>query len=220
MKVWEVLGFEPKNEKLYVEAFTHKSYVNEHGGNSYERLEFMGDSVLQLLTTEFLYNFHPDKQEGELTAIRQLAVRTETLAKYAIQLKLYEFILAGKGEKDIMRDNLLSDIYESLLGALYMDGQHEVIMAILSNTIFKSIEDNEFEDDLKNYKSEFQELIQADDKRSISYEVIKEEGPQNDKIFTVIVKLDGLTMGQGKGSTKKEAENLAAKDALSKFELN
>lgn len=220
MKIWEVLGFEPQNEMLYKEAFTHKSYVNEHGGNSYERLEFIGDSVLQLLTTEFLYNFYPDKQEGELTAIRQLAVRTETLAKYAIQLKLYEFILAGKGEKDIMRDNLLSDIYEALLGALYIDGKHEVIMAILSNTIFKSIEDNEFEDDLSNYKSEFQELIQADDKRSISYEVIKEEGPQNDKIFTVIVKLDGLTMGQGKGSTKKEAENLAAKDALSKFTLS
>lgn len=221
-KFLESMGIHAEDVKIYEQAFTHQSYVNENKNlklNNYERLELLGDSVLQLLTTEFLYKNFTDLDEGELTKLRQLAVRTESIARFATQLKLYEVIKLGKGERDPHRESLLADVFESFLGALYVDGQHEAIVSLLSETVFKALESNEFADNLRNYKAEFQELIQADDRGNIEYIVINSTGPAHQMIFTVNLLVDGIKMGKGKGTTKKEAENFAAKDALSKASL-
>lgn len=204
-------------DPIYIRAFTHSSYVNENKkGEDYERLEFLGDKILDFIISEYLYvNNH--YSEGEMTKLRASYVCENALYEYSLKLKLNEFLRLGKGEEATggrTRKAIVADIFEAFLAATYLKYGLEKVKEIVYDVVVPYIE-NGVDLFLNDYKSLLQELVQTD-KKSTEYEVIKEEGPAHNKTFTVIVKVNGLVFGKGVASTKKEAEQLAAKDALSK----
>ncbi|WP_281677891.1 ribonuclease III [Eggerthia catenaformis] len=208
--------------KYYKQAFTHSSYANEAQNKleDYERLEFMGDAVLQLFVSEYLFKSYPDYPEGELTTLRSKLVREESLAKFARELRLEELIYLGVGEEKSGgrdRDSVLCDIFESFVGALYLDCGKKEVIKILHKTIFKHVDDVFHSEAITDYKTKLQELIQADDRRGVTYKLIAETGPANAPEFTINVTLDGMVLGTGKGTSKKKAEQQSAKDALLKM---
>lgn len=216
MKILDRLGIVPNKEKLYIEAFTHTSYSNEHDCKSYERLEYLGDAVLELLMSEYLYK-NTEVQEGEMTKLRANYVCENALYEYSLRLNLNEELLLGHGEEESggrTRKTIVADIFESFIGALFLDQGLDTVKKFLYDNIIPLIEKKEisFFDD---YKSVLQELVQTD-KRNLEYEVINEEGPSHNKEFTVQVKINDIVYGKGKAHSKKEAEQLAAKDALLK----
>lgn len=207
--------------KLYKEAFTHPSYANEshHKGRDYERLEFMGDAVLQLYVSEFIFKKFPDVPEGKLTTLRSKLVREESLARFSRELHLGDLLYLGVGEDKNggrERDSVLANIFESMIGAIYIDCGQEEVLKMLNKTIYNHIDDLDY-DDIKDYKTTLQELIQADTRKTVKYEILDIEGPSNAPIFTVAVVMDDMHLGIGKGSSKKRAEQQAAKDALNKM---
>ncbi len=210
---------------LYKEAFTHASYANEahHKGKDYERLEFMGDAVLQLYVSEYIFKAFPNVPEGTLTTLRSKLVREESLARFARELHLGDLMFLGVGEDKNggrERDSVLANIYESFIGALYLDCGKEEVIKILQKTIFLHINDLDHYDDITDYKTRLQELIQADQRRTVTYTVLETTGPSNAPIFSVAVMMDDMKLGIGKGSSKKKAEQQAAKDALDKLATN
>jgi len=214
-----------KNLNIYVEAFTHSSYSNEqrhHGKLPHnERLEFLGDAALQLCCSEFLFNRKPELPEGSMTRIRSSLVREEALAKYANQISLPKFVRMGRGEEKMggrSRASLKADAFEALIGAIYEDLGFEDVLLFLTPILAKEYEDLDVKDD-RDYKSRLQEFIQADSKRAIHYQILRSEGPAHAKIFETAVMLDEMTLGVGRATTKKESEQLAAKEALSKLAL-
>lgn len=209
------------NLKLYKEAFTHASYANEahRDGKDYERLEFMGDAVLQLYVSEFLFQLFPDVPEGTLTTLRSKLVREESLARFSKELGLGELLYLGVGEEKNggrHRESVLANIFESFIGALYLDCGQEEVLRILQQTIYQHINDLDY-DDITDYKTTLQELIQADQRKTVTYELIEALGPSNAPEFTVAVMMDEMKLGMGKGTSKKRAEQQAAKDALNKL---
>lgn len=209
------------NIAIYKEAFTHASYANEshYVKNDYERLEFMGDAVLQLYVSEFLFNLFPDVPEGTLTTLRSKLVREESLARFSRELGLGELLYLGVGEEKSggrERESVLANIFESFIGALYLDCGHDEVLKILQQTIFKHINDLDY-DDITDYKTTLQELIQADQRRTVTYELLETSGPSNAPEFKVAVMMDDMCLGVGKGTSKKRAEQQAAKDALNKL---
>jgi len=224
MKILDFLeerGVPYRNLQLYVQAFTHSSYANEHkGGKDYERLEFMGDAVLQLYVSRYIFALRPDDSEGQLTTLRSKLVREESLARFARELGLDKLILLGVGEERSggrNRDSVLCDVFESFTGALYLDCGEAEVMRMLEKTIFAHVDDVAEVEEIKDFKTKLQELIQADDRRSVQYVVVKETGPANAPEFTVEVRLENMTLGRGKGTSKKRAEQQAARDALNKM---
>lgn len=216
MNVFEKFGIEPIHESLYVKAFTHTSYANEHGTVSYERLEYLGDAVMELVISEYLYK-NTEKPEGEMTKIRSYYVCENAHYEYSKKLGLNEFVLLGNGEEESGgrdRKAIIADIYEAFIGAIFLDQGFLFVRDFIHKHIIPIIEDktNCFFND---YKSILQEFVQTD-KRSLVYQVIDECGPAHNKTFTVVVKIDDILYGKGKASSKKEAEQLAAKDALRK----
>ena len=216
MKVLEKFNITPKRESLYEKAFTHTSYANEHGTKSYERLEYLGDAVMELVISEYLYN-NTDKQEGEMTKLRSYYVCENAHYEYSKHLGLNEYVLLGNGEEESGgrdRKAIIADIYEAFIGAIFLDQGFEYVKSFIYKHIIPIIEDskNNFFND---YKSVLQEFVQTD-KRTLVYEVINEEGPAHNKTFTVVVKIDDILYGKGIAGSKKEAEQLAAKDALQK----
>lgn len=211
-----------KRISLYKEAFTHSSYANESNVHipDYERLEFMGDAVLQLFVSEFIFALHPEYKEGQLTQLRSKLVREESLARFSEELHLGELLYLGVGEEKSggrHRESVLANIYESFIGALYLDCGKEQVMRILEKTIFKHVNEvNEF-DDITDYKTKLQELVQSDDRKTVSYYVKSSTGPANAPEFVIEVILDDMILGTGKGTSKKRAEQHAAKDALMKM---
>ena len=207
---------------LYKEAFTHSSYANESNVHipDYERLEFMGDAVLQLFVSEFIFALHPEYKEGQLTQLRSKLVREESLARFSEELHLGELLYLGVGEEKSggrYRESVLANIYESFIGALYLDCGKEQVIRILEKTIFKHVNEvNEF-DDITDYKTKLQELVQSDDRKTVSYHVKSSTGPANAPEFVIEVILDDMILGTGKGTSKKHAEQHAAKDALMKM---
>ena len=206
---------------IYKEAFTHASYANEshYVKKDYERLEFMGDAVLQLYVSEFLFNLFPDVPEGTLTTLRSKLVREESLARFSRELGLGELLYLGVGEEKSggrERESVLANIFESFIGALYLDCGHDEVLKILQQTIFKHINDLDY-DDITDYKTTLQELIQADQRRTVTYELLETSGPSNAPEFKVAVMMDDMCLGVGKGTSKKRAEQQAAKDALNKL---
>jgi len=213
-------GITFKNKGLLMQAFTHRSYLNEHrdiemGHN--ERLEFLGDAVLELIVTEYLYGKYPDKTEGELTSYRSALVKAETLSESAAKIGMNDFLLLSRGEaKDIgrARQIILANTIEALIGAIFLDQGYEMAKYFISKNIFflidKIIEDQMWLD----AKSKFQE--KAQDKEGITplYKSVKEEGPDHDKQFTVAVFLDTEKIAEGEGKSKQEAEQDAAKKAI------
>ena len=221
----EGLGIAFKNIDIYTEAFTHASYSNEkrHQGRLpfNERLEFLGDAALQLCCSEYLFDLRPELPEGIMTKTRSALVREEALDKYATQINLAEFIRLGRGEEQgggRTRASLKADAFEALVGAIYEDLGFEHVLTFLSPILVKEYQSlGETYD--RDYKSRLQEFVQADSKKAISYHVLHEEGPAHLKTFEIAVSLDGITLGTGTATTKKEAEQLAAKVALSKLAL-
>ncbi len=210
MKILEKLNIFT-NEELYRQAFTHTSYSNEHDVESYERLEFLGDAVLELTISDFLYN-EKHLEEGTMTKMRASYVCEEACATYSRELGFENEILLGSGEA-CANTTILADVFESFIGAMYLDQgfayTSQFVMKIIQPYIQKKI------DFLHDYKSELQELVQTV-RKSVSYEIIDESGPAHNKTFVCQVMVDNIVMGIGKGSSKKAAEQAAAKVALEK----
>jgi ribonuclease-3 len=210
-----------QNISLYKEAFTHASYANEANrkGKDYQRLEFMGDAVLQLYVSRYLFNLYPDVPEGILTTLRSKLVREESLARFAREQNLGSYILLGVGEEKSGgrdRDSVLADIFEAFIGAVYLDCGEDEVIKILEKTIFMHTNDLDY-DDITDYKTTLQELMQADTRKTVTYELIDTSGPSNAPEFTMCVLMDDMRLGVGKGTSKKKAEQQAAKDALNKL---
>lgn len=212
MKILEDLNIKTTNLELYQQALTHTSYSNEHlECESYERLEFLGDAVLELVISDYLYN-EKYLEEGTMTKMRASYVCEAACATYAKELGLCEVIRLGSGESEA-NATILADVFESFIGALYLDQGIEVASSFVKNVILKYIEKKV--DFLHDYKSELQELVQTV-RKSVTYEIIDESGPAHDRTFTCQVLVDNIVMGSGKGSSKKAAEQEAAKMALEK----
>lgn len=207
------------NEKIIEQAFTHSSYVNEHrnGLKDNERLEFMGDAVLQIWISDKLYAINPPLKEGKMTTKRANLVCEKALATYVREFGLNKFLKLGQGEEKTggrNRDSVIADMFEALTGAIYIDSGMVNAAKFLELTIAHHIGD---EDEEVDYKTKLQEYVQADSRKAIVYEVESASGPSNEPVFVVNVKVDGLVYGKGKGSSKKEAQKRAAKDALEKM---
>ena len=209
-----------KNIDLFIEAFTHPSFSNEKNGRkNYERLEFLGDAVLQYHVSNFIFDLYQDIPEGQLTTLRSKLVREESLARFARELKVGRFIYLGSGEEHNGgrdRNSVLADIFEAFIGAVCHDCGHDYVDKILKMTIYKHVEDIHY-DDITDYKTTLQELIQADQRKTVTYQTISTEGPSNAPIYEVEVLMDNMILGKGKGSSKKRAEQQAAKAALQKL---
>ncbi|XEC97074.1 ribonuclease III [Paenibacillus tarimensis] len=203
---------------LLKQAFTHTSYVNEHRNmhiQDNERLEFLGDAVLQLLVSEHLYVTYPKRPEGELTRIRASIVCEPSLARFAELLDFGSYVLLGRGEEQLGgrgRPALLADLFESFIGALYLDQGLEKVREFLSEKVFPHIE-NEGSMLVKDYKSKLQERAQHRLLGPVDYRVLEERGPAHDREFIVEVYLGDDSYGSGSGRTKKEAEQQAASEA-------
>lgn len=211
MKVFKRLEINPTNMNLYTAAVTHSSYTNENPSYpDYERLEFLGDAVLEVSISEYLYK-ERHLEEGTMTKLRSAYVCEEACATYAREIGLDADIKVGSGEE--INNTILADVFEAFLAAIYLDQGFDTAKEFILDIIVPYIE-NEV-DFLHDYKSKLQELVQTE-RKSVEYEVIKEEGPAHNKKFTSIVKVEGIKMGKGIGSSKKESEQEAAKDALSK----
>ena len=223
MNIFEFLdehGIEYHDKKLIEQAFTHSSYVNEHqstlGDN--ERLEFMGDAVLQIWTSDQLYAIEPPLPEGHMTTKRANLVCEKALASYVREYGLNQFLKLGQGEEKTggrNRDSVIADMFEAMIGAIYLDTGIKNASKLLNQIITPHIDD--VFDEQIDYKTKLQEYVQADSRKAIVYETISMEGPSNDPVFEVEVKIDGLIYGKGQGPSKKLAQKAAAKDALEKM---
>jgi len=211
VKIFTKLNIKPTNMNLYTTAVTHSSFTNENPSYpDYERLEFLGDAVLEIIISEYLYK-ERRLEEGLMTRMRASYVCEEACATYAKEIGLDVDIRVGSGE--VVNQTITADVFEAFVAALYLDQGFEFTKEFVLKLITKYIE-NEV-DFLHDYKSTLQELVQTE-KRSLVYEVINEEGPSHNKTFTSIVKIDDIIMGKGTGNSKKASEQEAAKDALSK----
>ncbi len=208
---------------LLEQAFTHSSYVNEHRNlqlSDNERLEFLGDAVLELLVSRFLYNKFPDVPEGKLTKLRAAIVREDSLAKFAKECHFDQYIRLGKGEENSggrNRPSLLCDLFESFLGALYLDQGLKAVHNFLTRIIFPKVEAGAFSHEM-DHKTKLQEVLQQSGDVLIDYRLVKEEGPAHERLFWTEVHCDGVLIGQGHGKSKKLAEQAAAADALLNLE--
>lgn len=214
-ELFERLDIKPKNISLYKTAFSHSSYVNEHKiKNDYERLEFLGDAVLDLVVADYLYKNHKES-EGEMTKVRASYVCENANFCYATSLNLQDYMLLGHGEqKDGMKKAIVADIFEALMGAIYIDLGYATARKVILNIVTPYIEDPNITF-FNDYKSALQEYVQTN-QQLIEYTTVNEEGPAHDKTFTVEVKIDDIVYGTGTGNSKKEAEQEAAKEALDK----
>lgn len=216
MEILDKFNMKTDNEEMYQTALTHTSFANEHGKESYERLEYLGDAVLELVMSEYLYK-NTTYEEGEMTKLRSHYVCENALYEYSLRIGLNEFLLLGNGEYESggkFRKAIVADIFEAFIGAMYLDKGLDVVKDFIHSNVIDLIESNAFTFE-EDYKSKLQELVQTD-KRSLKYVVINEEGPAHNKVFTVEVKIDDIIYGVGKAHSKKEAEQEAAKNALSK----
>ena len=218
-KLFKELNIKPKNLDLYKTAFSHSSYVNEHKAkNDYERLEFLGDAVLDLVMADYLFTNHKDT-EGEMTKVRASYVCENANYSYATGLGLQNYILLGNGEaKEGLKKAIVADIFEALMGAIYIDLGYATARKVILNVITPYIENPDITF-FSDYKSTLQEMVQTEQK-SVEYNLVKEEGPAHAKIFTTEVVIDNIVYGIGIGNSKKESEQEAAKEAIKKLAVN
>lgn len=210
-----------QDKELLETALTHTSYANEnniHESKSNERLEFLGDSIIDLVVSEYLYNKHPFYPEGELTKIRAKVVCEMSLAYAASKIDLGSFLYLGKGEENTggrKRNSILADAFEALTGAIFLDSNYDIVTKLLIDNFESDIVHAVAKGDLFNdFKTELQEKLQRATKGKIDYMIFKESGPDHNKIFYVHVRIDEEIIGTGMGRNKKEAEQMAAKEAL------
>lgn len=217
-ELFEKLGIKPKDLRLYNTAFLHSSYANEHRAKAdYERLEFLGDSVVDLVIADYLYSCE-NEDEGEMTKVRASYVCENALYEYATNLGLNRYIKVGHGEEKEggkYKKAIVADIFEALIGAIYLDLGYATARRTVLNIIVPYIEDPNVTF-FSDYKSSLQEYVQTT-QQSLIYDLVSEDGPAHDRTFTVEVRIDDIVYGTGVGSTKKEAEQEAAKVALNKL---
>lgn len=213
----ERIGYRFRDISLLKRAVTHSSFMNEQKINKagdYERLEFLGDAVLELVASEFLFQEHPEVPEGELTKMRAAMVCEPSLALCARDLELGKFIRLGKGEEHTggrERDSIISDVMEAVTGAIYLDGGMEAAREFINKFILTDLEDKQL---FYDSKSNLQELMQGEVKQDFRYELLEESGPEHNKSFRVSVRTEEEVLGLGEGRTKKAAEQQAAYQAL------
>ena len=219
-ELFKKLNIMPKDMRLYEIAFSHSSYANEHKAKKdYERLEFLGDAVLDLVMADYLYRNH-NENEGEMTKVRASYVCENALYEYSLDLGLNKYIKVGHGEElngGKLKKAIVADIFESLMGAIYLDLGYATVRKVILNIIVPYVTNPDITF-FSDYKSALQEAVQTT-KKSLYYELIEEQGPPHDKIFKMQVRVDGIIYGEGVGSSKKEAEQLAAKNALEKLAI-
>ena len=220
-KLEEKIGYSFKDKKLLQTALTHSSYANEKHDRSlsYERLEFLGDSILGLVTAEFLYSHEPALPEGRMTRLRAELVCEASLKKVAEELGIGEYMRLGKGEERSggrSRASILADMVESVIAAIYLDSGMDATRSFIIDRLLKNADLGE-QHKIADYKTELQELVQRKSDSHISYELTGESGPDHNKTFSFCVYITGVAAGQGSGRSKKEAEQAAACAALEKM---
>ncbi len=211
------IGYKFKNESLLTRALTHSSYSNEKGVKSNERLEFLGDSVVSLVTTTYLFKRFENKNEGSLTKIKRQLVNTQALSKMAKSLELGKYLLLGVGEEKCggrEKETNLEDAFEALTGAIYLDGGIEKASVFLMKFLENETTRIDGIHKLSDPKTLLQEKVQETPGEKLEYEIIDERGPDHDKTYTCVVKINSNVFGQGEGKSKKEAEKAAATKAL------
>ena len=215
----EKLGFEFKDVGLFVTALTHRSYMNEHQKTAREhneRLEYLGDAVLELVTSDFLYRNY-DYPEGVMTALRAALVRTESIGEAGKELGYEPLVRLSKGEKhgsERAHDSILADCFEAVIGAIYLDQGYETAREFIDKHILVKIDGILEEESWRDPKSYLQELAQKKDGFTPVYRTLKEEGPDHDKMFTVGAYVDGKLIGKGVGHSKQEAQTEAAREGV------
>ena len=223
----ERIGYEFINKELLRQALTHSSYVNEHKGRGEElvcneRLEFLGDSVLSIIVSRYLFHEYSSRQEGDLTKIRAAVVCEKALAKYAKEISLGDFLSLGNGEdknNGRQRASITSDAFEALLGAFYIDTGYNAdrVALFLLPFVAKEIEFIRRGEAFTDYKTALQQIIQQASGERLVYTVVGESGPDHDKVFKVEARLNSNVIGVGEGSSKRAAEQAAAREALKLF---
>lgn len=214
------IGYAFKDKDLILKALTHSSYANEKKMEKYnhnERLEFLGDAVLEVCTSDFLFKEYLDKPEGDLTRLRASIVCEPTLAECARAIHLPDFLMLGKGEETTggrYRDSIVSDAFEAVIGAIYLDGGIEEAKKFIIRFVLNDIENKHLFYDSKTI---LQETVQKLYKKKVEYKLISEEGPDHDKKFNVQVLLEDTILGEGIGRTKRKAEQQAAYQAILKI---
>lgn len=212
-----------KNPDLLKTALTHRSYLNEHKDikNSNERLEFLGDAVLQFLTSHFLYEKYPDLPEGELTNLRAALVCTPSLAQVSQELNVGHYLYLSRGEEESdgrSREYILANAFEAILGAVFLDRQLEAAQSLLKTYLFPKVEQIYQNQSYRDFKSRFQEIAQEKLGQTPDYRQMEAWGPDHNKRFLMGVYLSEKLLGQGQGASKQKAEQAAAQDALNKIE--
>ncbi|MDN6838091.1 MAG: ribonuclease III, partial [Staphylococcus equorum] len=207
-----------KQIELYQQAFSHSSFINDFNMNRLEhneRLEFLGDAVLELTVSRYLFDKYPELPEGNLTKMRATIVCEPSLVIFAKKIQINELILLGKGEEKTggrTRPSLVSDAFEAFVGALYLDQGLESVWKFAEQIIFPYVEDEEL-DGVVDFKTQFQEFVHRQNKGDVTYRLINEEGPAHHRLFTSEVILENAAVAEGKGKTKKESEQKAAESA-------
>lgn len=220
LKFEKEIGISFENKQLLTEAFTHRSFINENkdcGWQHNERLEFLGDAVLELVVTDYLFQEYPEETEGELTSYRAALVNTQSIAEGANFWNMNEYLLLSKGEaRDLgrARQYILADTFEAVIGAIYLDKGYDVAKDFIAKSLFHKTEKMVAQELWKDAKSRFQERAQENASITPSYQILNEEGPDHDKQFTVGVFLDDEEIARGGGQSKQEAEQVAAEKAL------
>lgn len=213
----EKLNYTFDNKELLQEALTHSSYANEKQGgvNCNERMEFLGDAVLSVIAAQFLYERFQQTPEGELSKLRSSLVCTQSLAAFAREIGLGDFLLLGKGEENTggrTRESILEDAFEALVAAIYLDGGMEAARTHVLRFLEPAL--NNHNSGFKDYKTMLQEVVQQNPSENVNYVLVGESGPDHDKVFEVQVNLHSNIIGRGAGKSKKLAEQEAAKEAL------
>lgn len=211
------MNYRFKNRAYLMQALTHSSFANErnNGSKSNERMEFLGDSVLSLISSQFLFETYPDMPEGELSKLKASLVCTESLSGFARQIHLGDYLFLGKGESHTggaERPSILEDAFESLIAAIYLDGGLECARTFVLGFLKPALENHNI--NFKDYKTTLQEVIQQNPDQSINYVFVGSSGPDHDKVFEAEVRLNSNVIGRGKGKSKKSAEQAAAREAL------
>ena len=220
-----IINYTFKDRKKLLLALTHSSYSNEKkndGLSSNERLEFLGDAVLNIVTSEYIYKNFPHLPEGEMTKTRASIVCEGSLMKCAAKISLGKYLLLGKGEENTggrTRTSILSDAFEALIGAIFLDAGLKEAGNFISRSMKELFGDQSRSEVFVDYKTQFQEIIQKSSDQKISYQILDEKGPDHDKLFIAQLSAGNRIYGTGKGKSKKEAEQNAAKEALNKMQV-
>ncbi len=218
-KILNTYNIKVNNYEHFLLAMTHSSYANEHNLKSNERIEFLGDSVLGMLVAKYIYENFPNMPEGKMSKLRATYVCENANAKYAKELSIDKLILLGRGEEmsgGRSKDAVINDAFESFLGALFLTNGIDDVKKILEKLVFPHIIAND-QVEFVDYKSRLQEYVQAETRSALTYRLDRKEGTANEPTFTMSVLLEGIVLGTGAGRSKKEASQLAAKNALSKM---